>query len=144
MTQSNLIKQKCGMHKYREKIQYINNTHTVEKDTQKKLLWVKMMFEEVSFKTSFEGRERQAVMEIKRERIPEGLSTILLLFGGGDTKSSIITGEFVSPFTTQYRLMNITHQQRQLKNTHTKTTTLQLFNPKQSEKEENASSYCRR
>ena len=82
-------------------------------------------------------------MEIKRERIPEGPSTILLLFGGGDTKSSITTGEFVSPFTTQYRLMNITHQQRQLKNTHTKTT-LQLFNPKQSEKEENASSYCRR
>ena len=110
------------MHKYREKIQYINNTHTVEKDTQKKLLWVKMMFEEVSFKTSFEGRERQAVMEIKRERIPEGLSTILLLFGGGDTKSSIITGEFVSPFTTQYRLMNITHQQRQLKNTHKNNT----------------------
>ena len=143
MTQSNLIKQKCGMHKYREKIQYINNTHTVEKDTQKKLLWVKMMFEEVSFKTSFEGRERQAVMEIKRERIPEGLSTILLLFGGGDTKSSIITGEFVSPFTTQYRLMNITHQQKQLKNTHTKKP-LQLFNPKQSEKEENASSYCQR
>ena len=100
------------------------------------------MFEEASFNTSFEGTERKAVTEIKRERTPEGLTTILFSFGGGDMNNSIIIREKCSPFTTQYQLINITHQQGRLKNTHTKTTTLQLFNPEQSGKEENASSYC--
>ena len=36
-----------------------------------KLLLVKMLFEEVSFKASFEGVEVRAVTEGERERIPD-------------------------------------------------------------------------
>ena len=37
----------------------------------KKLLLVKILFEEVSFKASFEGREGRAVTESGRKRIPD-------------------------------------------------------------------------
>ena len=36
-----------------------------------KLLLVKTLFEEVSFKASFEGRKARAVTESKKKRIPE-------------------------------------------------------------------------
>ena len=38
-----------------------------------KLFLVKILFEEVSFKASFEGREGRAVTESERKRIPDTL-----------------------------------------------------------------------
>ena len=38
------------------------------------LLLVKILFEEVGFKASFEGREGRAVKESKRKRIPDTCS----------------------------------------------------------------------
>ena len=62
-----------------------------------KLLQVKILFEKVSFKASFEGREGRAVMESKRKRIPDldsrkakGMTTMLFSFEEGDVKGSII------------------------------------------------------
>ena len=61
------------------------------------LLLVKILFEEVSFKASFKGREGRAVMESERKRIPDldsrkakGMTTILFSFEQGDVKYSII------------------------------------------------------
>ena len=61
------------------------------------LLLVKILFEEVSFKDSFKGREGRAVMESERKRIPDldsrkakGMTTILFSFEEGDVKCSII------------------------------------------------------
>ena len=57
------------MHTYiAEKDTHIHaQTHRVGKDIEKKLLLVKIL----SQKTSFEGRERKAVMESRRKRIPK-------------------------------------------------------------------------
>ena len=61
-----------------------------------KLLLVNILLEQVSFKASVEGRERRAVAESERERIPDlgsreakGTTTMLFSFEGGDAKSSI-------------------------------------------------------
>ena len=61
-----------------------------------KLLLVKILFEEVSFKASFEGMEGRTVTESERKRIPDlgsreakGTTTMLFSFEGGDAKSSI-------------------------------------------------------
>ena len=58
-----------------------------------KLLLVKILFEEVSFKANFEGREGRAVMESERKRIPDldsrdakGTATMLFSFEEGDAK----------------------------------------------------------
>ena len=55
------------------------------------------MFEEVSFKASFEGREGRAVTESERKRIPDldsregkGTTTMLFSFEEGNAKGSII------------------------------------------------------
>ena len=62
-----------------------------------KLLQVKILFEKVSFKASFEGREGRVVTESKRKRIPDlesrkakGMTTMLFSFEEGDVKGSII------------------------------------------------------
>ena len=64
--------------------------------TEKPLL-VKILFEEVNFKASFEGREGRAVVESKRKSIPDldsrearGTITMLFSFEEGDAKDSII------------------------------------------------------
>ena len=56
-----------------------------------------VLFEEVSFKANFEGREGRAVTERKRKRIPDveskeakGTTTMLFSFEQGDAKDSII------------------------------------------------------
>ena len=56
-----------------------------------------VLFEEVSFKANFEGREGRAVTERKRKRIPDveskeakGTTTMLFSFEQGDAKYSII------------------------------------------------------
>ena len=58
-----------------------------------KLLLVKRLFEEVSFKASFEGREGRAVSESKRKSIPDfdsreakGTTIMLFSFKEGDAK----------------------------------------------------------
>ena len=56
------------------------------------------MFEEVTFKASFEGREgSRAMTESERKRIPDlgsreakGKTSMLFSFQGGDAKGSII------------------------------------------------------
>ena len=55
------------------------------------------MFEEVSFKASFEGREGRIVTESERKRITDlgsreakGMTTMLFSFEGGDAKSSTV------------------------------------------------------
>ena len=62
-----------------------------------KLLLVKILFEEVSFKASFGGREGRAVTESERKRIPDlgsretkGTTTVLFSFEEGDVKGSVI------------------------------------------------------
>ena len=62
-----------------------------------KLLLVKILFEEVSFKASFEGMEGRTVTESERKRIPDlgsreakGMTTMLFSVEGGDAKSSIV------------------------------------------------------
>ena len=61
------------------------------------LLLVKILFEEVSFKASFEGRAGKAVSESERKRIPDldsreakGTTIMLLSFEEGNAKGSII------------------------------------------------------
>ena len=58
---------------------------------------VKILFEEVSFKASFEGTEGRAVTESERKRSPDlgsreakGRTIMLFSFKSGDAKSSII------------------------------------------------------
>ena len=60
-------------------------------------LLVKMLFEEVSFKASFEDREGRAVTERERKRIPDlgsretkGTTTMLFSFQEGDAKDSVV------------------------------------------------------
>ena len=62
-----------------------------------KPLQVKILFEEDSFKASFEGGEGRAVMGSKRKRIPnldkskaKGTTSMLFCFEEGDAKYSII------------------------------------------------------
>ena len=62
-----------------------------------KPLLVKILFEEVHFKTSFEGGEGRAVTESERKRIPDldsreakGTTTSLFSFEEGDAKDSIV------------------------------------------------------
>ena len=61
-----------------------------------KLLLVKILFEEVCFKASFEGRERRAVTESERQiildlgiREAKDTTTMLFSFEGEDAKGSI-------------------------------------------------------
>ena len=62
-----------------------------------KLLLVQILFEEVSFKASFEGGEGKAVMERQQrdkyrflQPRSKSMTTIVFSFEGGDVKSSII------------------------------------------------------
>ena len=62
-----------------------------------KLLLVKILFEEVRFKASFEGGKERAVTESERKRIPDldsreakGTTTMLFSFEEGDVKDSIV------------------------------------------------------
>ena len=62
-----------------------------------KVLLVKILFEEVSFKASFKGREEKAVVKSKRKRIQDldskkakDTGTMLFSFEEGDTEGSII------------------------------------------------------
>ena len=57
----------------------------------------KILFEEVSFKASFEGREGRAVTESEKTKIPDldsrdakSTTTMLFSFEEGDAKGSII------------------------------------------------------
>ena len=68
--------------------------------TAEKLLLVKILFEEVSFRASFEGREGRAVTESERKRIPnldsrdaKGMTTMLFSFEEGDAKGSVTKEE---------------------------------------------------
>ena len=61
------------------------------------LLLVKILFEEVSLKASFEGREGRAVTESEKKRISDlgsreakSTTTMLFSFEGGDAKSFTI------------------------------------------------------
>ena len=58
---------------------------------------MKILFEEVSFKACFEGREGKAVTESERKRIPDldsreakGMTTMLFSFEEGNAKGSTI------------------------------------------------------
>ena len=62
-----------------------------------KMLLVKILFEEESFKASFEGREGRAVTESEKKRISDlgsreakGTTTMLFSFEDRDAKSSTI------------------------------------------------------
>ena len=64
---------------------------------QPRLLLVRILFDEVHFNASFEGKERRAMTESERKRIPylcskeaESTTTVLFSFENRDTKSSLI------------------------------------------------------
>ena len=69
-----------------------------------KLLLVKALFEEVSFKARFEGREGRAVTQIERKRISDlcssktkGTNTMLFSFEDGDANGSSIRRKVQRP-----------------------------------------------